>query len=200
MLCITCDYALSASGMSRCPEYGRAFSPDDSTSFETRRRSTQAIVGIAFTLGLGALAAAVLRWSWDWPYGDSHHAAFGSIFCAGAALVVAAAVLAARTRSWLGRIPLLCVGTLCICAALFLASDKYYRVWQSSPDPPREAFADTGPLGALLFGWLPALLLVSTVFAFALLAFFWGRRRMQRSTSRTATSSASRLTRGQAGR
>ena len=43
-------------------------------------------------------------------------------------------------------------------AGLFLASDIGYRAWQATPDPPPEAFSDSGPIGALVFGWFPAIL------------------------------------------
>lgn len=176
MLCLNCDYDLVAIESCRCPECGREFDPGDPSTFETRRRSSQAILGIALAIGLGAAAYGLLRWSWDWPYGDSHHAAFRSILGIGAALGLIAALFAARNRSWFGRVPLLLMGTLCVWAGLFLASEKYFRVWQASPDPPDEAFADTGPMGALFAGWIPGGLLVGAVFAAGLLFFAWRRR------------------------
>lgn len=130
-------------------------------------------------------AYGLLRWSWDWPYGDSHHAAFRSIFGIGAALGVIAAVSAARNRSWFGRIPLLLTGTLCVWAGLFLASEKYFRVWQASPNSPDEAYADTAPLGALLAGWIPGGLFVGAVFAAGLFFLAWRRHRVCRSFRRS---------------
>lgn len=176
ILCLSCDYDLAATDSGRCPECGRAFDPANPATFESRRRGSQALLGIALAIGLAAAAFGLLRWSWEWPYADSHHAAFRTIFGIGAALGVVAALLAARNRSWFGRIPLLLVGTLCAWAGLFFASEKYFRVWQSSPDPPDEAFADTGPIGALLAGWIPGGLLVGVVFALGLLFFAWRRR------------------------
>jgi hypothetical protein len=177
MLCRSCDYDLAATGTGRCPECGRAFDPGNPSTFETRRRATQAILGVVLAIGLGFAAYGLLRWSWAWPYGDSHHAAFRSIAGVGATLGVIAAILAVRNRSWLGRIPLLLVGTLSAWAGLFFASEKYFRVWQASPDPPAEAFADTGPMGALLGGWIPGGVLVGAAFAAGLLVLAWHRRR-----------------------
>ncbi len=174
-LCLTCEYDLSATRTCRCPECGREFDSEDPSTFETCRRGTQAIRSIALAISLGMAAFGLLWWSWDWPYGNSHHAAFRSIFGIGVVLGVIAALSAARNRSWLGRIPLLLMGTLCVWAGLFFASEKYFRVWQASPDPPNEAFADTGPLGALLAGWIPGGLLVGVAFATGLLFFAWRR-------------------------
>lgn len=185
ILCLTCDHELTYTASGRCPECGREFDPGDPSTFETHRRGSHALRGIALAIGLGAGAYGLLRWSWDWPYGDSHHAAFRSIFGIGAALGVIAAVSAARNRSWFGRIPLLLMGTLCVWAGLFLASEKYFRVWQASADAPDEAFADTGPMGALLAGWVPGGLLVGAVFAAGLGFFAWRRRRGRRSFRRS---------------
>ncbi|MEY4005934.1 MAG: hypothetical protein RLZZ221_2030 [Verrucomicrobiota bacterium] len=193
ILCLNCDYDLTGVLTGRCPECGREFDPEDPSTFETRRRSSQAIRGIALAIGVGTGACGLLRWSWDWPYGDSHHTAFRSIFGIGATLGMIAALLAARNRSWFGRIPLLLIGTLCVWAGLFFASEKYFRVWQASSDPPDEAFADTAPLGALLAGWVPGGLLVGAVFTAGLLFFAWRRRRGRRSFRRSGPQSPSTM-------
>ena len=181
ILCLSCEYNLVATGSGRCPECGQQFDPGDPSTFATHRRRSQAIRGIVLAIGLGGAAYGLLRWSWDWPYGNSHSAAFLSILGIGATLGVIAALSAARNRSWLGRIPLLLMGTLCVWAGLFFASEKYYRVWQASPDPPNEAYADTGPLGALLGGWVPGGLLVGAVFGAGVVFFAWHRRGGRRS-------------------
>lgn len=49
--------------------------------------------------------------------------------------------------------------------ALFIGVDSGYRAWQSGPNPPDEAFSDTGgPFTMLFLGWVPATLLLGTVF------------------------------------
>lgn len=191
MLCISCEYDLTAVGTGRCPECGREFDPANPWTDEIRSRRDQATSGILLSIGLGATAYALFKWSLDWPYGESHHAAFRSIMAIGAALGVIGALLAARYRSWLGRTPLLLTATICIWAGLFFASDTYYRVWQASEDPPDEAFADTGPLGALLFGWIPGGLAVGVVFAAVLLRSAWRRRGVHRSLPRQSHPSKS---------
>jgi hypothetical protein len=174
--CLDCDFDLNATTTGRCPECGRAFDPASPRTFASRSRRGHALRGLLHAVVLAAVAFGFLRWSWEWPYADAHKAAFRTIFGIGAALGVVAALLAARNRSWFGRIPLLLVGTLCVWAGLFFASEKFFRVWQASPDPPDEAFADTGPLGALLAGWIPGGLLVLVVFAAGRLFFAWRRR------------------------
>lgn len=181
--CLDCDFDLKATTTGRCPECGRGFDPASPRTFASRSRRGHSVRGLLSAIVLAAVAFGLLRWSWEWPYGDSHHAAFRTIFGIGAALGVIASLLAAGNRSWFGRIPLLLVGTLCAWAGLFFASEKYFRVWQSSPDPPDEAFADTGPIGALLAGWIPGGLLVGVVFAAALLVLAWRRRGARRSGS-----------------
>jgi hypothetical protein len=107
----------------------------------------------------------------------SRRAAFLTVLGIGLSCGVAAAGLAAWNRSWLGRIPLLMVGVLSVWLGLFLGSEKYFRVWQSMPDPSDEAYADTGPIGALLLGWLPGLIVVAASFAAFLVVAVILRRR-----------------------
>ena len=66
---------------------------------------------------------------------------------------------------------LLAIGTVSVWAGLFIGSDFGYREWQSIPDPPPEAFADTAPIGALLFGWLPGGILCGAIFGFTRLLY-----------------------------
>ena len=49
----------------------------------------------------------------------------------------------------------LVVGIFAFWGTLFVGSEIGYQKWQSIPNPPDEAFADTFPMGALLAGWLP---------------------------------------------
>jgi chromate transport protein ChrA len=51
--------------------------------------------------------------------------------------------------------------TLALWFGLFLAVDSGYRSWQGIPNPPEEAFSDTGgPFFMLFLGWLPSAILV----------------------------------------
>ena len=177
MYCRSCQYDLNGLGTGRCPECGHPFDPADPTTFETRRRGLQAILGVGLALAIG-IAVILGFWVSLMPdYGYSRHAAFLTIFGIGLLAGVVAATLAARNRSWLGRIPLLLAGIIGVWLGLFLGSDHAFRVWQSMPDPPDEAFADTGPIGALLIGWLPGAIIVGVVFGLARLLLAWRRRR-----------------------
>ena len=133
-------------------------------------------MGLAFAFAIG-IAVILGSWGAFIPnYGYSRHAAFTTISVIGLFGGIAAAVLAAWNRSWWGRVPLLLVGILCVWLGLFLGSDKYFRVWQSMPNAPDEAYADTAPLGALLAGWLPGGIIVGTVFVLSLLMFWLYQR------------------------
>jgi uncharacterized membrane protein HdeD (DUF308 family) len=177
MYCRSCKYELPGLDKKRCPECGTPFDPADPRTFETRRRGPQAILGIGLALVIGVAVILAFRAALMPDYGYSRHAAFLAIFGIGLFGGVATAVLAARNRSWFGRIPLLLVGILSVWLGLFLGSDKGFRVWQSMPDPPDEAFADTAPIGALILGWLPGAIIVGAVFGISCLVFGWHRRR-----------------------
>ena len=84
---------------------------------------------------------------------DEH---FYPIFGVGCAV----AILASLVAGWAPRIyimiPALLFRIIACWGGLFLGAEIGYREWQSLPDPPPEAFADTFPMGAMLAGWLPA--------------------------------------------
>ena len=44
------------------------------------------------------------------------------------------------------RMTLLVAATLALWIAMFIAADSGYRAWQGIPNPPDEAFSDTGPI------------------------------------------------------
>ena len=155
----------------------------DPTTFETRRRGLQAFLGVGLAFMIG-IAAIIGFWAALMPdYGYSRHAAFLTVLGIGLLAGVATATLAASNRSWWGRVPLLLVGIICVWLGLFLGSEKSFRVWQSMPNPPDEAFADTGPIGALLLGWLPGSIVVGVVFGLSWLVLAWRHRRRQPPTS-----------------
>lgn len=182
MYCRACQYELASLRDTVCPECGRPFDPSDPRTFARRRRGPQALIGWGLALAIGVAMILAFRVALIPDYGYSRHAAFLTIFGIGLCLGVAAAVLAACNRSWWGRVPLLLIGILCVWLGLFLGSDHGFRVWQSMPDPPDEAFADTAPLGALLAGWLPGAILVGVAFAAALLTNGMLRRLRDRKT------------------
>ncbi len=176
MYCISCEYRLSGLEAGRCPECGRAFDPADSSTFDRRRRGPQALLGIGSALLIGGLSFFGLQQTILMKGLQSQFTAFWIVAGVGLAAGVAAAVLAAWNRSWLGRIPLLLVGIVAVWAGLAFGHDKYYRVWQALPDAPDEAYADSGPVATLLAGWIPGGIFVVGVFLPALLVFSWKRK------------------------
>jgi hypothetical protein len=185
MYCRSCQYELVGLNKGRCPECGRPFDPADPTTFQARRRGLHALLGIGLSLVIG-IAVVLASWAAMLPgYGYSRHAAFLTVFGIGLFSGLVATGLAAWNRSWLGRIPLLLVGVLCVWLGLFLGSEKYFRVWQGTPNHSDEAYADTAPLGALLFGWAPGAIVVGVVFVLSCLAFGWRRRRGRPKTMST---------------
>ena len=62
------------------------------------------------------------------------------------------------------RMAVLAAAILVLWIALFIGVDSGYRAWQSLPNPPEEAFSDTGgPFSFLFAGWLPSLILLSSL-------------------------------------
>lgn len=56
------------------------------------------------------------------------------------------------------RVSALVAATLVLWLAVVAGVEYGYSAWQSIPNPPAEAFSDTGgPAVVLLLGWLPAL-------------------------------------------
>ena len=59
-------------------------------------------------------------------------------------------------RPW--RMVVLATATLVLWIALFVGVDYGYGAWQRTPNPPAEAFSDTGgPFFMLFAGWVPSL-------------------------------------------
>lgn len=58
------------------------------------------------------------------------------------------------------RLVFLGAAILVLWGAMFVGAEVGYSAWQSIPDPPNEAFSDTGPIFFLLAGWLPSLALL----------------------------------------
>ena len=59
------------------------------------------------------------------------------------------------------RMSLLGTAVLILWIGLILGVETGYRAWQGIPEPPQEAFSDTGgPFVVLFMGWFPALVLL----------------------------------------
>lgn len=178
--CRDCDYDLASLEAGACPECGRAFDPATPRSFARRPRGGTLRW---FLIGLGAatllLVTTVLAWSlaYRFDYGTDRFLALFVLLGIGLTASLLAAVLAAWNRSWWGRLPILGVGILGTWIGLLVSSDLYFRVWQAMPNPPDEAYADSGPAGALLFGWMPGILVMVVLFVPAWsVAVLLGRR------------------------
>ena len=62
------------------------------------------------------------------------------------------------------RMAALATATLVLWIALIVGVTYGYNAWQSIPDPPEEAFSDTGgPGSVLLAGWLPSSVVLGIV-------------------------------------
>ena len=81
----------------------------------------------------------------------------------------------------------LSLGVMSFWVSLFLGSELGYRAWQSMPDPPAVAFSDTAPLGALVFGWLPAGVFCGFVFGCSWLIKFCFTRHQRSAAILSAT-------------
>lgn len=54
------------------------------------------------------------------------------------------------------------VGILALWAGLLLGSDLYFMVWQAMPNPPDQAYSDSGPSLLVIAGWIPGTVGVSS--------------------------------------
>lgn len=186
MYCAGCGYQLSESVDAverRCSECGRPFDPSEPRTWEKRRHPPRLVLGLVsafllLVLGLGGVFLAMQP-----IYGHDYTRASMSIAGVGFLGALVAVLLAVRNRSWWGRIPLLGVGVLLGWAGIAMGVDHGFRVWQSAPNPPDEAFADGAKaMFAVLAGWLPSGVVVGIVFA-VLLPFFSGMRRLPSRTN-----------------
>lgn len=82
-------------------------------------------------------------------------------FC-GLLLASGMLVYGARRERRVSRVAFLVAAIFFLWVAIFLSVDSGYRAWQNIPNPPEEAFSDTGgPFVALFLGWLPGLVILS---------------------------------------
>ena len=169
MYCIDCQYDLTEQIERRCSECGRPFDPAKRRTFQRSRRRLQPLVGIGFALAVG-IAVIIGFWlAYKPDYGHSRFAALFTVVGIGLLGGIACGMLAAWNRSWWGRVPLLFCGFLCIWSGLAFGVDKYFRVWQSMPNAPDEAYSDAGAMVPFLVGWIPGGLGVGVIFGLGLL-------------------------------
>lgn len=81
----------------------------------------------------------------------------GKFLAIGIVPFVAMVFWASRCEKRRARFPILFVSMVVLWVSMFIAADSGYRAWQSIPNPPEEAFSDTGPILFLVLGWLPSL-------------------------------------------
>jgi hypothetical protein len=93
-----------------------------------------------------------------------YYEVFLPIWGTGCAIAAIVSFFAAWRSGFFVPTILLIVGVVAFWAGLFLGSEFGYQAWQSMPDPPDEAFRDTFPLGALVFGWIPGSVFCLLVF------------------------------------
>ena len=105
------------------------------------------------------------------------HEYFYAIFGSGLVLAAIASIIAGFSRGIAIPIITLIFGVLAFWASLFLGSEIGYQQWQSMPNPPDEAFADTMPMGALIAGWAPGAFFCGLVFGVSRLLAFAFRRK-----------------------
>ena len=163
MLCSTCFYDLRSVSSGTCPECGRHFVADDPRTFTGMRKAPSLFVGLAIVLLLAVVVSLGIGFAFSQNYVPNRHLAFWTVFGIGLAVGMVSSVYAASSRFILVRLGAMCVGVLSFWAGLLFASDKFYRVWQATPNASDEAYSDSAPAGVLVLGWLPAIVFVSVV-------------------------------------
>ena len=89
---------------------------------------------------------------------------FFPIMGLGFSVAVVASFVAGWSRTTQLSTTLLLIAIVTFWAAMFIGSDMGFRVWQSIPNPPPEAFHDSFPSGALFLGWFPSGIFCGIVF------------------------------------
>lgn len=91
-----------------------------------------------------------------------------------------------RAKLW-ARIAFLVGAVILLWIVLFCGIDHGYRAWQSIPNPPKEAFSDTGgPFTILFLGWFPGLIILTI--EHLLLRFCWGKNAPKKANTQEAPS------------
>ncbi|HAW95435.1 MAG TPA: hypothetical protein DCX60_04085 [Phycisphaerales bacterium] len=161
--CASCFYDLRAVSSGPCPECGRHFEVANPRTFTRMRKAPSLLAGLAIVLLLAVVASLGIGFAFFQSYVPDRHLAFWTIFGVGLAVGTVSSVHAASSRFLFVRLCAMCVGVLCFWVGLLFASDKFYRVWQASPNASDEAYSDSAPAGVLVLGWLPAIVFVTVV-------------------------------------
>ena len=166
MFCRSCRYGLWGIPSGPCPECGRPFSPHDPRSYVQHSHPVlfQVLIGLGCSVLLVVVMAGLFWLVFGLNYGGSRFTALNSLAATGLLVSLVSGVLAAINRSWWGRVPIFLVGILGVWFGLFLGSEKYFRVWQTIPNPPDEAFSDSGPMVFLFAGWVPGVVVMGILF------------------------------------
>ena len=82
----------------------------------------------------------------------------------GLALAVFIVIAGSRSSVTAIRLGLLAIATLALWFSSVISVEVGYSVWQSTPDPPDDAFSDTGAIFWLVAGWLPSGLLLGALY------------------------------------
>ena len=82
----------------------------------------------------------------------------------GLALAVFIVIAGSRSSVTAIRLGLLAIATLALWFSSVISVEVGYSVWQSMPDPPDDAFSDTGAIFWLVAGWLPSGLLLGALY------------------------------------
>ena len=122
------------------------------------------MIGVVHAMAMVGVGILAIWTSWSMDFGTDRFAALWTLLGVGFGIALLACILATVNRSWLGRIPLLLVGILALWAGLLLGSDLYFRVWQAMPNPPDQAYSDSGPSLLVIAGWIPGTIGVSLLF------------------------------------
>lgn len=193
MFCRTCSYDLKSLVTSTCPECGRAFDPNNPRSFDTRPRAKRLMIRIAASVAISVLSFGTMV-AGVWIASGLKFGSFETTVLThvslGAACALITAIAAACIPSWIARAILLLGGVLSMWVTFILGIDQGYRVWQSQPDAPDEAYADGGAsIGAIFVGWMPSGVWWLASFVVALLVV---RALRRRSNARRVAQSAAR--------
>ena len=193
MFCRTCSYDLKSLVASACPECGRPFDTGNPSTYDSRPRGQRLLIRVAASLAISVLAFGTTVagvWLASGLKFGSFETTVLTYVSLGAACALITAIAAACIPSWIARAILLLGGVLSMWVTFILGIDQGYRVWQSQPDAPDEAYADGGAsIGAIFVGWMPSGVWWLASFVVALLVV---RALRRRSNARRAAQSAAR--------
>lgn len=119
--------------------------------------------GITMMFIIGGIGLSALIVMMGMSFG-SKEAAMLSHLVLGVVLGGGGAAYAAWNRSLISQIVLAMECAVFVWAAFVGGVGAWFTTWQAMPNAPDDAFNDTGILGAVLIGWIPAVILVGDGF------------------------------------